>query len=109
MLKPAQLLPLTIVRAAGNDMGPGVAGAQRKVKKVDPNPRDQDRCDGYKRNKVAILRKPRPTNSALVLAKKLVYPFEGGRVDIPSVARNISDLFHAAVVGRVKTMVHARR
>ena len=51
---------------------------------------------------------PAADDGALVLAKQPLDPLERDGIHVPRVARDVSHPLHAAVVGSVKTVIHAR-
>ena len=51
---------------------------------------------------------PAADDRALVLAEQPLDALQRDRIDVPGVARDVVDLLHAAVVGRMEAVVHAR-
>ncbi len=107
VFEPAHFLAFAHGGVAGNDVRAPIAQVQQHVEKLEANARDQDgrhRHQGEQRAR----RQAAADDGPLVLAEQPLDPLERDGIDVPGVARDVIHLLDAAIVGRVKAVVHAR-
>ena len=108
VLEPAHFLAFAERGVAGQDIGAAVFQAQQHIEKLEADAgnehrRNQHQCDG-----VTGRREFRPQQGAFVLAEQLFDPAQCDRVDVPGIAGHVGHLIDAAIMRRVKAVVHAR-
>lgn len=106
VLEVTHFFALAEVGAAGNTVGTAVLELERVLKEVQLNAGDQNGGDRHQRHAQAAVVEAQINDGAFVFAVKPFDAFEGDRIDIPSIARNVGDAVDMAVVRGVKAMVH---
>src|SRR6516162_2896976 len=108
VLEPAYFLAFPERRVAGDDIWSTALEAEHDVDKVQADAGDKHSRNRDQRNDVPGGAQSRPQQRALVLAEQSFNSPQRDRIDVPGVARNASHLIDAAVMRRVKTVIHAR-
>ena len=100
--------PLRRRGVARDDVRAAVAQVQPYVEKLQTNARDQDGRHGHQGEQRARGRSRQRMTARSFLQNSRSTRLQRDGIHVPRVARDVRHLLHAAVVGRVKAVIHAR-
>jgi glycosyltransferase involved in cell wall biosynthesis len=106
VLEPTDLLALAKRSVAGDDVGAAVPQMQAHVEEMQPDARHEDGRDRHERERHAV-REPSTQHRAFVLAEQAIDAPERDRVHVPGLAFDVAHLLDAAVMRRMKAVIHA--
>ncbi len=101
--------PFVKFRVAGNDIRTAMLEVEQHVRKCSLMLATRMAATGTSVTTCSLAASLVRKHGALILAEQLLDAFERDRIDVPGVARNVGHLLDAAVMRRMKTMVHAGR
>ena len=90
--------PLENRASHGITLRPAWRASLSRSRKAELDAGDKNRGDRHQRYGVPTRGKPGLQYSAFIPAKEFIDAFEGTRIDVPGIARNVGDLFDPAIM-----------